>query len=63
MREQEAQIEQKTSELEICHEDISNKQVKIESMLAEIADLKEKLKSEFERAYGAGFAAGSRGGK
>ena len=34
-----------------------------EELLAENEELKQQLKQEFERAYGIGFKAGSRGGE
>ena len=55
-------MEAKTADIEMHLEDLSAKQKMYEALLAENAELEQRLKQEFERTYGLGFIAGSRGG-
>ena len=57
-----ATLEAKTADIEMHLEDLSAKQKMYEALLAENAELEQRLKQEFERTYGLGFIAGSRGG-
>ena len=57
-----ATLEAKTADIEMYLEDLSAKQKMYEALLAENEELKQRLKQEFERTYGLGFIAGSRGG-
>ena len=57
-----ATLEAKTADIEMHLEDLSAKQKMYEALLAENEELKQRLKQEFERTYGLGFIAGSRGG-
>ena len=57
-----ATLEAKTADIEMHLEDLSAKQNMYEALLAEHEELKQRLKQEFERTYGLGFIAGSRGG-
>ena len=57
-----ATLEAKTADIEMHLEDLSAKQKMYEALLAENEELEQRLKQEFERTYGLGFIAGSRGG-
>ena len=57
-----ATLEAKTADIEMHLEDLSAKQKMYEALLADNEELEQRLKQEFERTYGLGFIAGSRGG-
>ena len=57
------ELQRLSAALEAENEALSSKQKMYEELLAENEELKQQLKQEFERAYGLGFKAGSRGGE